>query len=173
MQEHNAPIVIGRIGGVYGVRGWMKMSSFTRPKKNIFSYSPWLMQLKNEWQETNVEAFQQRGERLLVKLAGVDSPELAREFLHCDVAVLREQLPSLSNDEHYWYDLIGLEVLNQDDISLGNITEIAETGANDVLVVADANNNKVLIPYVKGVYIEKVDLNAKFVRVYWQLDNEL
>ena len=173
MQEQHAPIVIGRIGGVFGVRGWMKITSYTRPKENIFTYSPWRINFENDWKEIQIKEFQQRGERLLVKIVGIDSPEVARQFIHCDIAILREQLPRLTDDKHYWYDLIGLEVHNQDDVVLGKVNEIAETGANDVLVIMNDANEKILIPFVKGVYVKKVDLNASLLRVEWHMNDDL
>ena len=61
MQENESPIIVGRINGVYGVRGWVKVESYTRPRENIFTYSHWLVRVNNRWQEIAVEEFQQRG----------------------------------------------------------------------------------------------------------------
>ena len=172
MQENEHPIIVGRIGGVHGVRGWVKLTSYTRPKENIFTYSPWLIHVNNAWHEIGVEESQQRGERLLVKMSGIDNPEDARGYMHCDLAVKREQLPPLKEGEYYWHDLIGLEVLNQDEISLGIIRKIAETGANDVLVISGLGEDKarILIPLVMDVYVKQVDLIAKTMHVDWQID---
>ena len=72
MQENANPIIVGRIGGVYGVRGWLKVESHTRPKENIFTYSPWLIHIDLEWKEVQIEKFQQRGNgRLLLKIKGI------------------------------------------------------------------------------------------------------
>lgn len=172
MQENEHPIIIGRVSGVYGVRGWLKITSYTRPKENIFTYSPWLMQINNAWKEIGVEEYQHRGDRLLVKISGIDTPEDAREFIHCDLAVKHEQLPPLNEGEFYWRDLIGLEVFNQDEISLGIIKDIVETGANDVLVINGTGNSKtrILIPLVMDAYVKQVDLIAKTMHVDWQLE---
>jgi 16S rRNA processing protein RimM len=173
MQENEHPLIVGRISGVYGVRGWLKITSYTRPKENIFTYSPWLIHVNNVWQEIDVEEFQQRGGgRLLVKIPGIDNPEEARRYIHCDLAVTREQLPPLVEGNYYWRDLIGLEVLNQDEIRLGKISEIAETGANDVLVIngTDENKARTLIPLVMGVFVKQVDLIAKQMHVDWQIE---
>ncbi len=172
MQENEHSLIVGRISGVYGVRGWLKIISYTRPKENIFTYSPWLIHVNNAWKEIGVDESQQRGERLLVKMSGIDNPEEARRYIHCDLAVAREQLPPLTEGEFYWHDLIGLEVLNQDEISLGKIRDIAETGANDVLVISGTGDNKVriLIPLVMDIYVKQVDLIAKKMHVDWQID---
>jgi len=172
MQENEPPLIVGCISGVYGVRGWLKITSYTRPKDNIFTYSPWLIRVNNAWQEIGVEESQQRDERLMVKMSGIDNPEDARGYIDCDLAVKREQLPPLQEGKYYWHDLIGLEVLNQDEISLGTIREIAETGANDVLVINGDGENKarILIPLVMNVYVKQVDLIAKTMHVDWQID---
>jgi 16S rRNA processing protein RimM len=173
MQENKPQIIVGRIGGANGVRGWIKIMSYTRPKVNIFTYSPWLIHVDETWQEIDIEEFQQRGERLLVKISGIDNPEDARIYMNCDLAITREQLPALEEGEYYWHDLIGLEVLNQDEMNLGEVSKVSETGANDVLVVNEIGKNKkkILIPLVMDVYVKKVDLIAKTIYVDWQLED--
>lgn len=173
MQEDNqSRIVVGRTGGAHGVRGWMKIMSYTRPRQNIFSYSPWMIYVDKEWRQIKLEESQHRGDRLLVKLSEVESPEQARLYMNCDIAIKREQLPELEEGEYYWHDLIGLEVLNQDQIRLGEVSEITETGANDVLVIRKSSKEKknILIPLVMDVYVKQVDLNAKQIHVDWQVD---
>ncbi len=172
MQDNKPQIIVGRLGGAHGVLGWMKIMSYTRPKENIFTYSPWLIHVNNTWQEIEIEDSQQRGERLLVKMSGIENPEEARNYLNCDIAITREQLPELENGKYYWHDLVGLEVFNQDQVSLGMISNITETGANDVLVInkVGENKNNILIPLVMDVYVKQVDLVAKTMQVDWQID---
>jgi len=174
MQEDETPIIIGRIGGVYGVRGWLKIESYTRPKVNIFTYSPWLIHVDSVWKDVDVEEFQQRGSgRLLVKMLGIDTPEEAREFVRCELAVPQGVFPALSKGEYYWHELIGLEVFNQDEVNLGTIKEIVETGANDVLVIKKVGDNKdkTLIPLIMDVFIKRVDLIAKKMQVDWLIED--
>jgi 16S rRNA processing protein RimM len=173
MQEENkSRIIVGRTGGAHGVRGLMKIMSYTRPKKNIFTYSPWMIHVDKTWQQFELEESQHRGDRLLVKLAGVESPEQARLYMNCDIAIRREQLPELGEGEYYWHDLLGLEVINQDQISLGKVSEIVETGANDVLVINSGKDKKnILIPLVMDVYVKQVDLTARQINVDWQIED--
>ena len=173
MRQNNTPLIVGRIGGVYGVRGWLKISSFTRPEENIFSYSPWLLTINNIFQEIGFEEFQKRGERFLVKFLGIDSPEDASQYVNCDIAISEEQLPRLKKGEYYWRDLIALKVINKDGTVLGEVSDIIETGANDVIVItnADNDNQKILIPFVTGVYIHKIDLIAQTISVDWIVDD--
>lgn len=166
------PLILGRISGVYGVRGWLKINSYTRPKGNIFSYSPLLMKVSKDWQTVELEDSQQRGDRLLVKIKGIDSPEEGRQYIHSDLAVTREHLPPLEEGQYYWHDLIGLQVFNQDEVKLGRVKNIVETGANDVLVIGgkDAAKNRILIPLIMELYVKKVDLIAGTIHVDWQLE---
>lgn len=172
MQEIKSQIIVGRLGGAHGVRGWLKIMSYTRPKENIFTYSPWLIYLNDKWQEIGIEASRQRGERLLVKISGIENPEDARVYMNCDLAITHEQLPVLDEGEYYWRDLIGLDVRNQDGINLGKIRKVTETGANDVLVINGAGENKksILIPLVMDVYVKQVDLIARTIVVDWQIE---
>jgi 16S rRNA processing protein RimM len=173
MQENANPIIVGRIGGVYGVRGWLKVESHTRPKENIFTYSPWLIHIDLEWKEVQIEKFQQLGNgRLLLKIKGINTPEKAKEYVSCKLAVTQEKLPILTEGEYYWHDLIGLEVFNQDQINLGKIKNIVETGANDVLVINKIGENKIktLIPLIMGVYVKRVDLINKKICVDWFIE---
>ena len=165
-------LILGRVGGVYGVRGWVKITSYTRPKANILSYSPLLMKVDKKWQEIEIEDSQQRSDRLLVKIKGIDSPEDARKYVHCDLAVSRDQLPPLAEGEYYWHDLIGLEVFNQDKINIGRIKNIVETGANDVMVITsgDTGKRRILIPLIMDIFVKRVDLIAGTVDVDWQLE---
>ncbi len=169
----NAPIIIGRIGAVHGLKGWLKINSYTRPKQNIFVYLPWLVNINKEWQRLEVDDYQQRGERLLAKIARIDAPGAARPYINRDLAVMRPQLPPLGEDKYYGYDLIGLAVFNQDNIRLGRISAITETGANDVLVIESSAGRRILIPLLRGIYIKAIDLDAGQVRVEWQADNDL
>lgn len=173
MQENDPPIVVGRISGVYGVRGWVKLNSYTRPKENIFSYSSLLINVSNRWQNLDVEETQRRGQRLLIKINEINTPENAREFIQCELAITRSQLPPLNEGEYYWHDLIGLDVLNQDDVQIGQVKELVETGANDVLVVKGEGKNKILIPLIMNIYVKQVDLSAKTISVDWQIEDDV
>ncbi len=86
---------------------------------------------------------------------------MARPLIGLDIAVAREQLPVLADDEYYWCDLMGLEVINQAREVLGTVVEIKETGANDVLVVM--GQQRYLIPLLKGSVVKKVEQGRMLV----------
>ena len=92
-QNTNNPLIIGRFGSVYGVKGWLKIHSYTRPSDNILLYAPWLLKLNDGWQEINIEESQTQGQKLFVKILGVNSPEKASEYVNCNIAINSEKLP--------------------------------------------------------------------------------
>jgi 16S rRNA processing protein RimM len=161
-------VIIGRISGVYGVTGWVKVFSYTRPKENIFNYSPWLIGSRGVWRERALLECRVHGKGLLARLDGVPDREAARAVMGSDIAVSRSQLPPLPEGEYYWCDLIGRKVVNLEGEELGEVTEIQETGANDVLVVEGRRRH--LIPVVMERVIRKVDLAGDRILVDWDAD---
>jgi 16S rRNA processing protein RimM len=161
------PIIIGSFGKTFGVWGWIKVNSFTNPTRNILDFKPWLIQKNNSWEEVYFEDSHERPDNIIVKLPNCNSPEEARNFTNIKIAVWRKQLPKLQTSEYYWTDLIGLKVINSEEIDLGIVQELMATGANDVLVVI--GDRKRLIPYISNVIL-KVDLAKKIIRVDWDQD---
>lgn len=160
-------IIVGKIGAPYGVRGWVKIQSFTDPLENILHYQPWFFAEKDQsWKEIATESRQVHGLALMAKFADVDSPEAARLLTGKTIAISREQLPTLKKDEYYWSDLQGLTVLNKEGKVLGTVTSLMETGANDVLIVK--GEKEFAVPYMPGKYILSVDLEKREIRVDWE-----
>ena len=158
-------LVVGKIVGLYGVHGWVKVFSHTEPKENIFKYAPWLVQIGGEWRPTKVLSGRTQGKGLVVSVEGYADRELARQLIGAEIAVLRSQLPKAAKGEYYWTDLIGLEVVTQDGQVLGKIDHLFDTGANDVMVVQGERER--LIPFVTGQYVHDIDLDAGTIRVDW------
>ena len=171
-QQVDSPLVVGRVGGVHGIKGWLKINSYTRPSENILTYKPWLLAKNNIWQEINIEESQVHTQKLLVKILGVDNPEVAAEYVNCEVAIKPEQLPKLNQDQYYWRDLIGLDVFNRENILLGVVSEIIETGANDVFVVTGGidGESRVLIPFIMNLYVNNIDLSNQIIHVDWVVE---
>lgn len=163
-------IPMGRISGLFGVRGWVKVVSHTDPIENILEYSPWYVQLDGQWRVVKVEAGQGHGKTVVAKIESFDDRDAAARLLNADIAITRDRMPPPGPGEYYWIDLIGLSVLNQAGHCLGAVAEVMPTGANDVLVVRAQSGEELLIPYVTGVYILKVDLEKKLIQVDWEED---
>lgn len=165
MSISDTKIIVGRVCGVSGVRGWVKVISYTAPKENIFNYSPWEVFVHGEWREMPVVAGRSQGKGLTVLLGSYSTPESARELIGGEIAVARSQLPSLAEGEFYWADLIGLDVLNTDGITLGKITDLYETGSNDVLVVKSERERH--IPFIRNDVVVSIDLEQRQIKVDW------
>jgi 16S rRNA processing protein RimM len=166
-------IVIGRVTGVFGVKGWVKVESFTRPVENLLNYPRWQLERRGRWQEMRVQDVRPHGKGFVAQLAdeagrAITDRDEAAKLRGAEVAVLRSDLPPAAPGEYYWTDLIGLDVLDLEGASLGRVKDLMETGANDVLVVAGERER--LIPFVKGPIVKEVDLENGRICVDWSPD---
>lgn len=158
-------VVVGRVSGLYGVTGWVRVFSYTRPKENILGYSPWLIHTPSGWRSHPLEQGSRHGRGLIARLGDIADREAARAILGSDIAVARRQLPELPAGEYYWCDLIGLRVVNRQGRDLGSVVEVQETGANDVLVVE--GEEPCLVPLVMERFVSEVDLKLGRIVVDW------
>lgn len=159
-------VVVGRILGPWGIQGWVQIYSYTEPRDQIFTYTPWLIGPNH--QRIAPLAHKQSGKRLVVQLPDVETPEQAQRWVDQDIRILYDQLPALPEGEYYWCDLIGLKVINREQQSLGTIREVLATGAHDVIVLEPAEQaTPILIPFVQGVFIDEVNLETGMVHVDW------
>jgi len=168
--EHAAPaiVVMGRITGVFGIRGWVRVFSHTLPRSNILDYPRWLLGREGTWEEHKLSEGRIHGKAILAKLEGCADRDQAAGLQGCDIGVPRAELPELPPDEFYWTDLRGLRVRNSDGIELGRIQSLVATGANDVMVVQGERER--LIPFLWSSVVREVNLEAGFVIVDWDRD---
>lgn len=166
--DNNKQIIIGRIGSVYGVKGWLKIISFTEPAENIFTYQPWQLFIQQKWQPVSVKNFNTHGTHLIVLLDLCTNREDARQYTGLEIGIFRQQLPNLPNNEYYWSDLEGLKVVNKEGYLLGTVDHLFATGSNDVLVIT--GKKKYLIPYLLDQFILHIDLNNQTILVDWDPD---
>lgn len=171
--EPGKRVIIGRISGVHGVRGWLKVFSFTEPRENIFLYQPWLLgdgdkETDATWSEIKFDEYGSRGKTLVVKFPGVEDREAADRFIGLPLAVLRSRLPEPEPGEYYWTDLMHMEVVTRTGKRLGRVVDIMETGANDVLVVEGEKRSP--IPFVMDEVVTQVDLDDAVITVEWEWD---
>lgn len=164
--EASQLVVVGRIGGAYGVRGWVRVLSHTEPRENILGYRNWHLQRNGRWEPVQVAEGKPHGKGLIVRLEGVGDPERARLYEGLDVAVPRSELPTPKPGEYYWADLQGLRVTTTDGVPLGTVDHLFETGANDVLVVRGEDRER-LLPFVQGQVVKSIDLASGTMTVDW------
>ncbi len=164
-------LVVGQINGIFGVNGWLKIFSHTDPRKNILDYSPWWIKCKGEWRQVKIldSKVQSGGKTLVAQIENVTDRDVAREYMGCEIAIDRSQLKQ-ANDGWFWVDLIGCQVTTQDNLALGEVTEIVQTGAHDVLRVK--GDQETLIPFVMDRFIKSVDIVNRQIVVDWELEEE-
>ncbi len=167
MPDTDRLVIIGRISSLYGVRGWLKVYSYTKPRRRILDYGPWLVPGAGGL-AVEVEDGREHGKGIAVKLKGYDDRDAAARLLGKDIAVRRTRLDAPAPGEYYWADLEGLRVVTRDGRDLGRIDHLLETGANDVVVVR--GDRERLIPFVQGQVIRRIDLEAGLMEVDWDPD---
>jgi len=179
---NDAMVVMGRVVAPYGVFGWLKVIPDTEAFDGLFDYDTWWLGKGNDWRELEVETAKVHNDVILVKLEGINDRDAAFACKGKQIAVPREQLPEPDEDEYYWSDLIGVRVKNLQGVDFGVISDVFETGANDVIAVrsdevmqdagktdAKAKPLERLLPFVASVVLE-VDLTAKTMLVDWDPD---
>ena len=162
------PVVLGRISGVFGVKGWVKIHSFTDPREAILDYVDWHVDQEGDRRAVNLAEGKRHGKTVIARLVGIDDRDAAAELVNALISVPRSKLPVTADNEYYWSDLEGLTVVHRDGKLLGKVAYLLETGANDVLVVQ--RDREVLIPYIADEVIEDVDLTSGVIRVNWEWD---
>lgn len=165
-------VVLGKFGAVYGINGWLKVISYTDIPEGIFDYTPWQIQLQGNGHQVQISSWKRHSNGLIVKLDGVNDRDAAQRYVNAEIAVAAEALPSLEGDEYYWKDLMGLAVVNEAGYNLGEVTDLMETGSNDVLVIkanrTDAFGKKErLLPFLTDSVVKEVDFTQQRIVVDW------
>ena len=162
-------ILLGRVSGLFGVKGWIKVYSDTEPRDNILNYSPWYLRRQDGWQPYEVIAGRSHGKGIVVQLANCPDRDAAAELVNCVIAIRRDQLAATGEDEYYWNDLHDLRVVTTQGVELGRVVNLMETGANDVLVVRETGEDgrERLIPFIRQQVIQAVDLEKGQLIVDW------
>lgn len=166
---HKRLITLGRISGLFGVKGWVKVQSYTEPRDNIAAFSVWTVTRNGVQSDLRVEHARGHGAAVVAKLEGIDDRDEARAWMGADIAVDRALLPACAPGEYYWADLEGLEVRTPTELSLGTVDYLLATGGHDVLVLK--GDRERLIPFVHGTVIRSVDLEAGVIVADWSPEN--
>ena len=172
-------VSIGRIAGAYGIRGWLKVVSFTDPADNLFSYKPWRLRQAHTGELSPAELLSHRahGKGWVIQLAGIVDRDAAAEMRGMEIVVERGQLPPTDQNSYYWADLEGIAVETVAGLQLGCVDQLLETGSVDVMVViagdtADGGeqaHRRTLVPFVLDEVVVDVDLEARRMRVNWDI----
>ena len=163
-------IVLGRIVAPFGVHGWLRVHPFGDDPEAWRKMPQWWLSADvdapaGSWKAHGLEAVKLHGDGVVAKLAGIDDRDASEALGSCYFGAPRDALPPPAQDEYYWADLIGLAVVNMQDQPLGRVKSLIETGANQVLVVADGEHER-LLPFVEHV-VRKVDVAGGLIRADW------
>jgi len=162
-------VVVGRIHGLFGVHGWLRLFSYLERPADLLGFDRlWLVTEKGR-EVRRVLGAERKGPRLVAHLEGINSREAARALLGTELQVPRSALPAADEGaEFLWADLMGLAVETQDGVPLGQVTSLVDTGANDVLVVSGEDRER-LIPFLAD-YVPEVAPERGIIRVDWDPD---
>ncbi len=178
-------VTAGKVVGLFGVRGWIKVHSYTRPRDAILNYKPWWIRGPEGWMRVDLEDGRVQGKGIVALLRGYSDRDRARGLIGADIAVEMSRLPPLKEGEYYWAQLEGLRVVNLEGQVLGAVSHLFETGANDVMVVTSGPEltagpgreakqaqraRERLIPFTAKV-VKRVDLTAGVIEVDWGLED--
>jgi len=159
---------LGRVTGLFGVQGWVRIYSYTEPRENILSFQPLCVGRHDSWKQLRLEDGRRHGKGVIAKLESVDNRDDAAMLMGSEIFVRREQFPEIASGEYYWTDLEGLRVVTKNGIDLGVVDHLIATGANDVLVVKGKREH--LVPLLLDDVVLEIDLAAKCMKVDWDPD---
>jgi len=163
-------IVLGKVLAPFGLQGWVKVHSESRPMTDIGRYRVWQLKQKNVWVDVRVKSFKTQGKGLIAKLEGVNDCNQAEALAGAEIAVPISQLPVLTHGDYYWRDLIGMQVFTREGVALGAVDHMMETGANDVLVIQGERER--LVPFIMEQFVLAVDLAERRITVDWDPEFE-
>ena len=161
-------ILLGRVAGAFGVRGELKVVSWTEPRDALFRYQPWILRAGASEREVDGARGRETAKGIVARIPGVETRDDAEAMTGTEIWVPRERLPEPAPGEYYWVDLEGLAVVTVDGVPLGTVSHLFDTGANPVMVVAGERER--LIPFLPGQYVTDVDFGAGRVVVDWDPD---
>ena len=154
--------------GLYGVKGWIKVHSYTHPRENIVNFRRWTLRQGDDHAPVAVENGRLQGRTVVAKLLEIDDRDEARALIGAEITVERDDLPPCEPGEYYWADLQGLCVRSASGDALGHVDYLFSTGAHDILVVA--GDRQRLIPFVMQRVVQEIDLQRGLIVVDWDPD---
>jgi len=176
-EESTRIVILGRIGAPFAVQGWLKVKSYTEPRENLLDYPVWQVGNAGDWREMKVEAGRVSMKDVLVKLAGIDSPEIARTFTGLEVGVARAALPALPAGEYYWDDLLQMDAYSAQGELLGRLDHFTQTAAHGLMVIRAPRDEtvpgsrvlEILVPMVRERVLG-IDHETRRITLDWQRD---
>lgn len=172
-------MVVGKITAVFGIKGWVKVHSYTESPEDFFTFTHWYIQVAKRvsginWQLIEFDNWRHHGKGLIAHIKNCDDRDIAQGYCQKEIAVDKTQLPELSEDDFYWSELVNMQVVTQANEILGVVKQMFETGANDVMIVSPSkesiDNTERLIPWVIDEVVLQVSRENRTIQVDWQPD---
>jgi len=157
-------LLVGKINGFFGVQGWVKIFSYTKPRKNILEYQPWYFVDNETYKVIEITSGREQSKTIVAQVKGINNRDEALQLIGKDLYINKDQLPELDNDAHYWHELTGFRVINKNEVDLGIVDYLVDTGSNHVLVTKGETEH--WIPYIEP-FLVSVDKHKKVISVDW------
>ena len=158
---------MGRIAAPFGVKGWVKVQTFSEDPGALLDFDSWRIGRDDQQRDYVVAECQEHSNTLVARLEGIEDRDQAYALRGLEISVPRNALPAPAENEYFWADLIGLEVINQHGAVLGKVDSLMETGAHEVLVIKGRKDH--LIPFIDA-FVGEVDVAAGTIAVDWGED---
>ena len=165
--KNDKNVFVGKISSPHGIKGWVKVISYTDPLENILSYKEWFLPFEEGNKSFSIEDSRIQGKKIIAKLDGIEDRDSAEDLKNKEILVSRLEFPKLEKNTFYWNDLVDLSVMDQKGKQLGKVDSLFETGSNDVLVIVNENKERFLVPVIMDEVIKKVDLAKEFISIEW------
>ena len=157
-------LLVGKINGFFGVQGWVKIFSYTKPRKNILEYQPWYFLDNETYKVIEITSGREQSKTIVAQVKGINNRDEALQLIGKDLYINKDRLPEIDNDAHYWHELTGFRVINKNEVDLGIVDYLVDTGSNHVLVTKGETEH--WIPYIEPFLIS-VDKDKKVIGVDW------
>ena len=157
-------LLVGKINGFFGVQGWVKIFSYTKPRKNILEYQPWYLIDNETYKVIEITSGREQSKTIVAQLKGINNRDEAVQLIGKDLYINKDQLPELDNDSLYWHELTGFRVINKNEVNLGMVDYLVDTGSNHVLVTKGDTEH--WVPYIEP-FLVSVDKQKKVIIVDW------
>ena len=157
-------LLVGKINGFFGVQGWVKIFSYTKPRKNILEYQPWYFVDNETYKVIEITSGREQSKTIVAQVKGINNRDEALQLIGKNLYINKDQLPELDNDAHYWHELTGFRVINRNKVDLGVVDYLVDTGSNHVLVTKGEIEH--WIPYIDP-FLDSVDKQKKVIIVDW------
>jgi 16S rRNA processing protein RimM len=152
-------VCVARIGAAHGLRGELRLWSFTQDPGAIENYGA--LETKDGKRRFEIEALRAGKDHFVVKLSGVDDRDAAGALNNAELFVARDKLPATAEDEFYHADLIGLDVLDRHGAQIGTVHALHNFGAGDIIEIMPVGTGQPVMFAFNETTVPKIDLEAK------------